>query len=170
MPHVTAQCLSADTIPTSHGHDARQKRLEGNRKNGRLISRGIQLDIRCLSAKSLLTIPETSTASSRSPQTQRFNVLPTPPSATSTVFDSPQKSSPSSSVSSTNALAIVQRVNTPVAELEDTSLAYTYPELEDTSNHAIRSRRATNISSYAIKSHNSTVSQASNLFFNSDRL
>ena len=170
MQQVNAQSLSADTTPTSHGHAARQKGSEKNRMNQRLTFQGIQLDLRCLSAKSLLTVPEISSASNRSPTTQRFNVLPTPPSTTSALFDSPQKSSPSSSVSSTNALAIVQRANTPIAELEDTSLPYTYPELEDTSNRAIRSRNATNKSSYAIKSGNSTVSHAPSLFSNGEHL
>jgi hypothetical protein len=163
MPHVTAPSLSADTTHTGHGHAPPQNKSGENRMNGRLTSQGIQLDLRCLSAKSLLAVPDSS-ASSRSPQTQKFNVLPTPPSTTSAIFDSPQKPSPSSSISSTNALAIVQRSNTPIAELEDTSQAYAYPELEDTSNRAIRSRSATFISSYTIKSGNSTVSRVLNLF------
>jgi hypothetical protein len=166
MPYENAKSLSADSTPMGHGRAARQKKSEENRMNERLSSQGIRLDVRCLSAKGLLVVPETSSASSQSPATQKFNVLPTPPSTTSAVFDSPQKSSPSSSVSSTYALAIVQRANTPIAELEDTSQPSIYPELEDTSNRAIHSRSATNKSLYAIKSRNSTVSHVPNLFSN----
>lgn len=93
---------------------------------------------------------------------------PTPISTRSAIFDSPQKSSPSSSVSSTNPLAIVQQAHTPVAELEDTSLAYVCPELEDTSEYAIRSRGGRSLSSYTVKSTYPTVSYILNLFSGDD--
>jgi hypothetical protein len=112
-----------------------------------------------LSTKNLLNIPGPSPASARSPQAQMFELLLTPTSSAPAIFDSPLKSSPSSSVSTPNSLALVQRVNTPIAELEDTSLAYSYRELEDTSRYAIRSQCQANMSSYAMKSGHPNVSK-----------
>lgn len=168
MPHITAQCLLAGTTQTGHGHAAGQGK---NRKNERLNIPGMHLDIHGLSVKSLQAISDASSSLSRSPHTQKLNGFPTPtPTSTSTTttsatFDSPQKSSPSSSISSNNPLEIERRANTPIAELEDTSLASICPELEDTSNHAIHSRSRRSLSSYTVKSTHPTVSYILNLFF-----
>jgi hypothetical protein len=170
MPHITAQCLLADTTQTGRGHAAGQGKSEENRKNERLNIPGIRLDIRGLSAKSLQAISDASSSLSRSPHTQKLNGFPTPTSTstTSAMFDSPQKSSPSSSISSNNPLEIGRRTNTPIAELEDTSLASICPELEDTSNHAIHSRGGRSLSSYTVKSTHPTVSYILNLFSGDD--
>ncbi len=172
MPHITAQFLSANTMRTGHGHTAGQGQSEENRKNERLNSPAIQLDLSGLSAKSLLAIPDSSSSSNRSPHTQKLNFLPTstPTSTTSATFDSPQKSSPSSTVSSAIPFMSLQRADTPIAELEDTSPAYICPELEDTSNHAIRSHFSRNISSYTLKSNHPTVSHSLNICSGEDGL
>jgi len=164
MPHITAQCLLADTTQIGYDRAAGKAKSERNRKNEKLNSPGIHLDLRGLSAKSLRAIPDARSSSNRGSHIQKMSALPTPTSAISAVFDSPQKSSPLSSVSSTNPLAIVQRANTPIAELEDTSLAHLCSELEDTSNQAVRSRGGKSLSSYTVKSMHPTVSHFSNLF------
>lgn len=158
MPHITAQWFSTDSTNSFHGHAVqRNGSLElGGYEN--FISPGVQLGLGGLPTKNLLTMPDSSAVSSRSPQTQRLKILLTPTSTAPTIFDSPLKSSPSSSISTANSLALVQRVTTPIAELEDTSVVNTSQELEDTSKYALCSQSRTNTSAYAFKSEHPTVS------------
>lgn len=93
----------------------------------------------------------------RSPRKRKFNILLTPMSVASAVFDTPLKESPSSSLSSadgTQPFAAVKRGPTPVAELEDTSRAsLPCSELEDTSRLAMSSRNQKSMSSTWKSSH-----------------
>jgi hypothetical protein len=98
---------------------------------------------------------------SPSPRKRKFNILLTPTSATSPVFDTPLKQSPSSSLSSADEIqsfAVIRRGPTPVAELEDTSRASFFcSELEDTSRLAMSSCNRKSVS-WTLKSSHPTVS------------
>lgn len=156
MQHITAQLLSTESVHTIHGPAARRiKSAEiGQKEKG---SPDIQLNPRFHSAKCQLTTPGDSPVSARTPKTQNISI-PTPTSATSANLVSPQKPPQPSSVAITNPLDVMQGTNTPIAELEDTSIVSTYPELEDTSRHALVSQGLISISLRSLKSRHHTVS------------
>lgn len=161
MLHITAQMQSSqwkqDIRPSRKSADCVRTSASTSDQPGTLRSTSTRSVI---GTSEFCEEPEHIRKSSRK---RKVNILLTPSSAASPIFDSPLKPSLSSSPSSLESFTNGKRSDTPLAELEDTSQCNVLSELEDTSDVAVYAIKRTIKASYILKSKHPNVSHVASL-------
>ena len=144
MPHTTDQCQTGIRMPDSNGDAKNLSKMGESKENEHVTSTHQVEDLSYVSTRLFATTPPASSTLAtftQSPQQTKFSLLSTPVSSISAVFESPEKTSPLSSFSSSHSTIPSQGRKTPIAELEDTSPSHKLLELEDTSEVATQTSK-----------------------------